>query len=212
MSSKRMYFILIGVIGLLSLGILASIVLGNVYLEKKAGRLSELKIQNAVLDNQQAALLQANKDLAKNADLAKIAKAIVPQDKNEAQAALEIVQLAQASNITIKSITFPNSSLGAAAISPPAGDTTGSAPKQPAASAISQAKPVTGIPGVYSLAVDIIPDEQTPISYAQFLDFLNRLENNRRTAQITDIKITPQTPGQGSNLTFTLQINIFLKP
>lgn len=208
-----MYFVMIGVILILSMAFIASVVLGNIFLQQKAKHLNELKIEDKVLDEQQGALLQANKDLAKNAELEKIAKSVVPQDKDQAKAVLEIIEIAKQSNIKIKSITFPSSNLGvknsSGSSTPSSGDSSSKAPAPPP---ISQAKPVQGIDGVYSLEMNIIPDDQVPVNYYQFLDFLSRLENNRRTAQVSQIKITPQTPGQSSPITFTLTINIFIKP
>lgn len=213
MSSKRMYFVMLGVVILLSVAFIASVALGNIYLQGKAKHLNELKVEDKVLDEQQGALLQANKDLAKNADLEKIAKSVVPQDKDQAKAVLEIIEIAKQSNIKIKSITFPSSNLGVknSSGSSSSGSGDSSSTKQ-AAPPISQAKPVQGIEGVYSLEMNIVPDDQTPVNYYQFLDFLSRLENNRRTAQVSQVKITPQTPGQSSPITFTLTINIFIKP
>jgi hypothetical protein len=85
------------------------------------------------------------------------------------------------------------------------------------ASAISQAKPVTGIPGLYSLELTITTPSvnndlpaNSQVTYPKMLDFLNRIENNRHTAQITDISIQPSELTQA--LSFSLTINIFIKP
>lgn len=222
MNSKRMYFVMLGCTVLLGLGIVASVVVGNMYLEKQSKKLNDLKVQDKVVEEQQTALKQANKDIAKYADLEKVAKSVVPQDKDQAKAVLEIIQIAKESGITIKSITFPSSNLGAKA-APTAPTTDDSAskksgdsaatPSAPAAPPISQAKPIEGIKGVYSLEMNIVPDDLHPTTYYQLLDFLGRLENNRRTAQVTQIKITPFTSNkQNPILTFTLTINIFVKP
>ena len=223
MNSKRMYFVLLGCTVLLGLGIIASVVVGNIYLEKQSKKLNDLKVQDRVIEEQQTALKQANKDIAKYADLEKIAKSVVPQDKDQAKAVLEIIQIAKESGITIKSITFPSSNLGAKAApstntqsgdssTKNSGDSTAT-PSAPAAPPISQAKPLDGIKGVYSLEMNIVPDDTHPTTYYQLLDFLSRLENNRRTAQVTQIKITPFTSNkQNPILTFTLTINIFVKP
>ncbi len=221
MSTKKFYFGMIGLVGLLSVASIALLVLGNMFLEKQAHKLNDLKVQDQVLEEQQTALKQAKKDLAKNADLEKTAKAVVPQDKDQAQAVLEIVNIAKASNINIASITFPSSTLGAAAApqasnstSTPGDSSSSSAGSTPSTKAppITQAKPVDGINGVYSLEIKVTPDA-TPITYYQFLDFLSRLENNRRTAQVTQVNVTPVgTDRTNPLITFTLTLNIFVKP
>jgi hypothetical protein len=208
---------MIGIVVLLSLASVGSLVAGNMYLEKQAKKLNELKVEDELLEEQQTALTQANKDIAKYTELEKISKSVVPQDKDQAKAVLEIIQIAKESKISIRSITFPTSNLGSKAApqsnsNSSSGDTKTSTP---ATSPISQAKPVEGIPGVYSLEMSIVPesDDAHPISYYQFLDFLNRLENNRRTAQVTQIKVSPRSSDKQSPfVTFTLTINIFVKP
>ncbi len=77
--------------------------------------------------------------------------------------------------------------------------------------AISQAKPVQGMNGVYSLEANIAPEGS--VNYYQFISFLSKLEKNRRTAQVTSIKIDPKTSsGNNPQLTFSLTVNLFLKP
>lgn len=206
MNTKRVYFGMIGLVVLTIIFGLASLVIGSKLLSKKAHELENLKLDNAVLDAQQEALAKANKDIQKYADLENIAKAVVPKDKDQARAIREIVQIADQSGISIRSITFPASNLGApSAASPSAASSK---------SALSQAKPVQGISGVYSLEMTIVPETiNRKITYTQFLDFLSRLENNRRTAQVTSIKIDPVTTDQKSQqVTFSLVINIFIRP
>lgn len=204
MNTKRAFYLLVGLLVLVvGLGI-ATVVMGNIVLQKKAKELTALKLDNAVLDEQQNALVRANKDLDKYADLEKTAQAIVPQDKDQARAVREIVQIASNSGITIRSITFPASNLGAGSTASPGDAAT--------KSAISQAKPVQGISGVLSLEMTITPETTNKkITYTQFLDFLSKLETNRRTAQVTSIKIDPVADPKNSYVTFSLTINIFLK-
>lgn len=215
MNSKRMYFVMIAFVGLLSLTIVGSVVVGDGYLKKQAAKLNELKVEERLLEEQQVALTQANKDIAKYTELEKIAATVVPQDKDQAKAVLEIIEIAKASNIKIQGITFPSSNLGTKAPAAPKTESGEPQAAKPSAPVISQAKPVDGIPGVYSLEMNITPEssEANPVSYYQFLDFLGRLENNRRTAQVTQVKISPLTTSKQSPfISFSLTINIFVKP
>lgn len=217
MSTKRMYFAMLALVFLLTVGVVGSVVAGNLFLEKQASKLNELKVEDKLLEEQQAALIQANKDIEKYTELEKISKSVVPQDKDQAKAVVEIFEIAKASKIKIKSVTFPTSNLGVKVPTSSGGGSGAGGDKSGAAAAptISQAKPVDGIQGVYSLEMSIVPefDETRPITYYQFLDFLGKLENNRRTAQVTQIKIAPlSNDKQNPTITFTLTLNIFVKP
>lgn len=208
---------MLGFVGLLALAAVSSVVVGNMYLSKQAAKLNELKVEDQVLDEQQTALVQAKKDLEKYTDLEKIAKAVVPQDKDQAKAVVELIQIAKASKINIKSVTFPSSNLGAKPATPEKKDESSSETNKSTekTSPISQAKPVDGIPGVYSLEMTVVSDEtaSSPYSYNQFIDFLSRLENNRRTAQVTQIKIIPTTnDAESPFLNFVLVVTIYVKP
>lgn len=206
---------MMGVLALLSVIAVAGVVGGSLLLQKQANQLTDLKLQTKVLDEQQTSLIQAKKDLTKYKDLQDIAKTIVPQDKDEAKAVREIVQIAQQSGIKIRSITFPSSNLGSTPIASGTTAPSGSAPATPKVNPLSQAVPVKGIQGVYSLEMDIVPDtdELHPVEYYKFLDFLSRLENNRRTAQVSKIKVDPvNSSSTSSYVSFTLSINIFVKP
>jgi hypothetical protein len=48
------------------------------------------------------------------------------------------------------------------------------------------------------------------VTYPKILAFLKSIEDNRRTAQITQVLITPPEK-QGDSFTFTLTVNIFIK-
>ncbi len=214
-SSKRVFLIMIGVVTLLSGLAIATLVGGDMYLRKQAKKLTDLKLENRLLDEQQTALIQANKDIAKYADLEKIAKSVVPQDKDQARAVRDIIQIASDSGISISSVSFPSSNLGQGSSSSSSSSATSGSTStaKPTTNAISQGKAVEGIPGVYALEMTILPNSGSPVSYDKFLKFLERLENNRRTAQVTKIKVDPVGSDPKSLLiNFTLTINIFVKP
>lgn len=214
MNSKKMYFVMLGSIGLIIVAIFATLYFGNSVLSKKSDQLVELKLEDELLEQEQSSLTQASKDIEQYADLEEISKSVVPQDKDQARAVREIVKIAAQSGITLSSIAFPSSTLGSAP--PPTtqpSDDSGGESSTPAPPPISQAAPVQGLNGVYSLEITIIPDSTHKVTYYQFLDFLERLENNRRTAQVTSVKATPTTFNEDNPLIdFTLTINIFVKP
>lgn len=212
MNSKKVYFGMIGLIGILCISAIAAIVLGNSMLKSKSDKLVELKLENRVLEEQQTSLIRANKDIESYSELENITKSIVPQDKDQAKTVREIVKIAEESGIGIANLSFPSSNLGTA--TPKAKtNTEGSdaAPAAPAAPPITQVKAVEGIPGVYRMEITLQSDTNRPISYSNLIDFLGKLEQNRRTAQVAQINITPKASSPGE-LTFTLVINVFIKP
>lgn len=203
---------MIGSVVLSSILMIASIFFGTTLLKKKATELTELKIQGQLIDEQQTALIQANKDIERYKELESIAKTVVPRDKDQAKTVREVVSLSNQSRIKISSITFPSSTLGNPVPKPAkssSADDSSAAPKV-IVPPISQVKPVDGIPGLFQLEVTINV-RGTPTSYNQLIDFLERVEQNRRTAQVTSITIDPV--GVSRNLLeFDLMMNVFVKP
>ncbi|HEX8182760.1 MAG TPA: hypothetical protein VF575_04130 [Candidatus Saccharimonadales bacterium] len=214
MNSKRTFYVMICVIVLLVLAIIGSAYIANLQLQKQSTKLVEYKMQSEVLSKEQIGLTKAKKDVATYSSLEKIAKTIVPQDKDQAQAVREIVNIAAASGIKPTAIAFPISTLGATtssgAVSPAAGSAVPGAVATPKKS-LSQLTPVKNIPGVYNLQITIQLDAAAAVPYAKFIDFLSRLEQNRRTAQVTGIVLQP-SPQNPDLVSFTLTVDEFIKP
>lgn len=209
---------MVGLVGIMGLVIIAAGVMGDALLRKQASRLMSLKLDTQVIEAQQASLDQAKKDLEKYNELEAIAKKIVPQDKDQARATREIINLANQSGIKIASVGFPASNLG---VKPPAAPKTDDSsktssadtpkPAEPTAPPITQVKPVDGIKNLYQLDIIIISDTSSPTTYPRLIDFLSRLEQNRRTAQVSQISIQPDGVNRNS-LNFTLTITVYTKP
>lgn len=214
MNSKRIFYILTGCLVLLAGVGVGGIVMGNKLLAKSAGKLNELKLETSIIDEQQNSLAQAKRDIEKYAELETIAKTVVPQEKDQARTVREIVRFAQESGVPIANITFPTSDLGAAAAKPtPSTGTDGTTTTTPKTTVppISQVKPVEGIKGVYQLEVSIQNDKNTPTRYQSLITFLRKLEQNRRTSQVTNVGIQPD-PKNRNLITYTMTINVYIKP
>ncbi len=219
MNSRKVFFAMIGLVGVLTIGAFAVIIIGNSALKKQSVKLMDAKLKQKTLVAQQTLLIKAKKDLEQYKDLEKLSKTVVPQDKDQARAVREMVKIARQSGISIQGIGFPASTLGskAPAAGPQSGSSTGQGSEAPAASApkkspVTQAVPVVGIDGVYSLEMIITP-EAKGVNYYTFLNFLNRLENNRRTAHVKKITISPESTDKTSpNIEFGLTLNVFVKP
>jgi hypothetical protein len=212
MTSKHTYFIMIGVICLMIIAVIGGTYLASEQLGKYSKKLADYKTQNEVLAQEQVALNKAKKDIEKYSELEKIAKAVVPQDKDQAQAVREIIKIAGEAGIKPTAINFPASSLGTAgsAASSSAGTSSGAALGSKT-KALSQLTPVKGISGVYNLQITVAQDATAPVPYAKFLDFLSRLEKNRRTAQVVGIVLQPSATNRNM-VSFTLTIDEYIKP
>lgn len=193
MDARKLNFILIAVVCLSILALFGGTYAANLVLQNQSKRVSDAKLHSMVLDEKQQQLAKARTDIAKYQSLADIAKHIVPQDKDQAQTVREIVRLAEENSIKLGAITFPSSSLGGKG------------------AAQSQLKAVKNIPGVYSLEIAIQSDSSSPSQYGSFLNFLDALEHNRRTALVNGITLQPSTTNPGS-LTFTLNLSEYVKP
>jgi hypothetical protein len=212
LDNKMLRWILLGALGLSVILFFAVMIEGLSLLSTKSQQLVDLKVKSETVDAQLSNLVQTKKDVEKYSYFKTVAQTVIPNDKDQAEAVLEINQMASQAGILIQSITFPASNLG----TPATGGTTDATSSSSTHNAISQAKPVSSIPGLYSLQLTITPDVSTAlppaqqVTYAKMLDFLNRIENNRHTAQITDVSIQP--PTANLSLNFNLVINIFIKP
>jgi hypothetical protein len=207
MNSKRVYFLTLGLLGILIIGLIGGAYGVNSLLQAQSQKLVKLKSQSQVLVGQQTGLTKAKKQVQQYASLEKIAKTVVPQDKDQAEAVREIAKLATDSGIgQLSSVTFPASTLGGL----PGASTTTPAPAS-AGSKLTQLVPVVGINGVYQLQITITQASESRVPYSQFITFLGKLEQNRRTAQVSSISLQPDTKDPNM-VAFTLIINEFIKP
>ncbi|MGB4966805.1 MAG: hypothetical protein WBO35_01235 [Candidatus Saccharimonadales bacterium] len=198
MKHRQVFFIFVALNALLAVLFVGSGFAANTALSQKSLSLDKIKAESQVLDELQASITKNKADIKRYSDLNSIAKAIVPQDKDQSQTIREIVKIAQDSGIAkLSSVNFPASDLGGAGISK--------------SSPVSQALPVKGISGVYLLPITVAVESTNSVTFPQFITFLEKLENNRRTSQISDISIRPDTKNPNL-IAFTLTINEYIKP
>lgn len=199
MTAKRLNLLLMGALALLIIALLGSTYGVSKMLQSKSVQLANNRADSAKLSDQQADLVKSKQDIARYADLEKITKSIVPQDKDQAQAVREITNIASSNNISLTTISFPSSTLGATKV--------GGASK----TNLSQLTPVSNIPGVYNLQITVGNNPNNTVSFNQLDAFLRGLENNRRTAAVSSLSIQPQA-NSANRLVFTLVINTYIKP
>lgn len=203
MSSKRFFFIMIISLILLVVGFGAGAYQANTMLQSESNKLVELKLSNEVLDKQRETLNQARHDIAEFSELEKISKSILPEDKDQANSIGEIAFHAKASGIQLGAIEFPQSELG---------QIKGKS-KTPAAtdSSRTQLLELSDLKGVYAMEITVRNHSEIPVKYEQIIDFLESLESNRRTAQVTDIDIQPDSEDP-TMFHFTIKLNTYVRP
>lgn len=216
MTAKKFFFIMLTVFMLSIGGGVTMLYLANKALKNRSADVVNLKLENATLEAQLAAYQTAKKDVEKYAYLNQILTSALPQDKDQARTVREIFALAQQSGITIKSVQFTNSTLGTktGSSTTPASSGASSTPST-ATTTVTQAKPVSGLKGVYGVETTIIPysdGKVYKVSYAQLIDFLQRIESNRRAMQVSSLQLTPLGQTESDSISFTLVLNIFIKP
>jgi len=109
MNNKRVYYGMLGLVVVLVVVNFGAVYLGNTLLQKKSKELLEVKLDSQVLEGQQDSINQAKQDIDKYSELYKLANAIVPQDKDQAKAVREIVNIASANGVSLSTISFPAS-------------------------------------------------------------------------------------------------------
>jgi hypothetical protein len=193
LTAKRLYLLLLGSIVLAIALLFVSVYFATGLLKNKSKVIADARVTVQALEQKQLKLAKARTDIEKYQSLSDIARSIVPQDKDQAQAIREIVTIAAANGIKLGSITFPSSSLGDAKVP------------------YSQLKAVKTIPDVYSLDITIQSDTLAPAPFASLLSFLDALGHNRRTALVSGITLQPdaKTPDR---LSFIITLSEYVKP
>lgn len=202
MNSRRLFFVLVGVLFVINASGIALLVFGNKMLDTQNTKLTELKVESNTLDIVQQSLVKAKKDVEKYKDLAQVVETVVPQEKDQVRTIREIVQIAQESGVSIDSINFPSSTLGN---TNKVGSPTAAATN---ATTNTQTQKVDGLSNVERLEITIASSGQVP--YDNFILFLQRLEQNRRTAQVGSITVTPSGIDK-SSVSFSLVLNVYIK-
>ena len=185
---------MLGLLVLLIVGSGGAVYLGQKSFVEKNSTLSHLKAKSQALESQEHSLVQAKKDIEQYSGLETVAKSIVPHEKDQARTVRELVSIADSLGIKIGSISFPSSNLGDAK----------------KADSVSQVEPVKGVPGLYELDVNVTASSD--VDFQTLVDFLNNLENNRRTSTISSITITPVDRQGVRLLNFGLTVRVFIKP
>lgn len=180
---------------------------GLALLRQKSETLTQAKATKASLEQRQAALTRAERDIKTYSELETISKAIVPQEKDQARTVRELTAIAQQTGISIGSIQFPESALGEAKKKSKSSKKKKQALVDPNTTQLVE---VEGTKGLYAMQVTVQSDNAQPVVYNRLLSFLEQLEKNRRTAHVTNLSIQPENENRNL-VTFTITLNVYIK-
>lgn len=195
MTAKNTHKMLMIMLILLIVVAISALFVSNFMMQKSANNLVRAKLDNVGYDSEEQTYLQARKDLGEYTVLNEIIQKILPQSKDQAQAVSELYKIGDETGIKTASITFPSSTLG----------------QKSNSSTVTQAKSVDGMPGVLGIdiAIELEPASGASISYDSMINFLQKVELNRRNMQIKQITVNADTLNGG--VTFNMTLTIFVK-
>lgn len=197
LTSFRLFILLCVACGLLVAAAFGLTYGANKLFARQGQTLEDAKINYEVAQNREDALQRAEANIAKYEQLNIIAQGVLPQEKDQALTVREIVAIARQNGVSLGSVTFPDSKLGVPTKSKTNANTE------------SQLTPVKGISGLYVMEIKVASSGVT--RYDNFLRFINALQSNRRTANITSISATPSEVNRNF-VSFNLSINAYIRP
>lgn len=197
LTSFRLFILLCVACGLLVVAAFGLTYGANKLFARQGQTLEDAKINYEVAQNREDALQRAEANIAKYEQLNIIAQGVLPQEKDQALTVREIVAIARQNGVSLGSVTFPDSKLGVPTKSKTNANTE------------SQLTPVKGISGLYVMEIKVASSGVT--RYDNFLRFIDALQSNRRTANITSISATPSEVNRNF-VSFNLSINAYIRP
>jgi hypothetical protein len=214
MNPKRMFFALIAGL-VLTVGLVGgAMYFGYTSMKASSNSLVNAKLDTMLAEEKEKTFIKAKKDLEKYKGLSETLQKILPKDKDQARAVRELYKISDEAGVSIVSITFPSSTLGARTAAPPASTEASktATSSSVAQSTVSQAAPVSGLPGVQGIDLELSVEGQNDnfTQFSRMVTFLQKVEQNRRSMQIKKITVTPDDATR--NVKFELTVTIFVKP
>lgn len=189
--AKRAFYLLLALNIALIGGIAGTFLLANKIAGQKSMEISLLKADIETNDTTLTNYKQLEQTLKKNKEVEEIAQQVLPQDKNQSAALTQLDEFSAQTGVKIKQVTF----------NPGTTDTkkaTGPTLTTP-----------SSLKGVSILNVSVRCDKT---QYENLLNFLKKIENNRRRMQVKSVSLSPSTQVLGQLDQVNLTIDIYLKP
>jgi len=183
MNAKQLFLGLIGLSALLAVaggyGFYQSHILLNEKIDRSQNLVNEVSVQNERLNQ----LIQLEREFDQLRDVDAQAEQILPDDKQQSEAAAQLFTLIEQAGLQSGSIQFENTT------GFPDGRT------QTEASSVSN--------------VIVMPANfQVSGSYSQLLQLISNIENNQRIMQVKSLNVSRS---EDNNLSFSMQVEVFLR-
>mgnify|MGYP002623609749 CR=1 FL=1 len=187
---KRVFYILLSsLIGTILLGSAGYYLLDR-QLASKANSLSQTKADLQVLEQQVDIFEDAKEKIEEFTFIEELASEVLPEGKLQGEAIAELKDFIIKSSMRLESISFGSS-----------GDEVNVD--------TSQTQLLENVKGVRVLPTTVVL--KSGATYANLLEFLQRIESNRRLMQVTSLDLVPLSENRNKFSTITVQLNIFLK-
>lgn len=194
MTTKKAHYLIVASVITLVLLLFATLYFGISVMKKESQKIIDAKLNIAKAQKTES-IYSSNKDLyLKNQDLAQKINDFIPTEKEQDLIVAQLNSFANQSQLTISTISFPNSTLDPNS-------------KQKVKTDISQATPVKGLNGVYEIpiVVTVADTSSETVNTDNLLKLLDLIESSPRNMRITSISYDAESNE------IQLNITIFVK-
>lgn len=187
LNAKLLFWVLIAVNVLLIGATLVVFTQASSAGQKKSEKISEFKAEGQANDQLISYYKALQSTLNTNQDLANIVDKILPADKDQSAALIDLDKFAKSNSVTMQQISF----------SPGTNKGTG--------------KTLTSPSGVKGVSVITVAVSCTTTPYENFINFLKTIETTQRRMQVTSLNITPNSTNPGLLDRVDMTVDIYLK-
>lgn len=186
MTPKRAFIMIGAVVALTILGGGTIYYFADQYLSTKAKQISTLKADLEIIEFKISNARKAETELERLSFIKDIADEVLPPEKIQSDVVGELINFARSSNVRLDGINFqPTEAVSAVAI--------------------SQTKPLEGVPGVNTLPITLTINAE----YENLLAFLENIEGNRRKMQVEKMSLAPEE--STGKINSNIEINVYVR-
>ena len=194
MTTKKAHYLIVAPVIMLVLILFATLYFGISVMKKQSQKIIDAKLNIAKAQKTET-IYSSNKELyLNNQELAQKINDFIPTEKEQDLIVAQLNSFTNQSQLTISTISFPNSTLDPNS-------------KQKVKTDISQATPVKGLNGVYEIpiVVTVTDTNSETVNTDNLLNLLDLIESSPRNMRITSISYDAESNE------IQLNITIFVK-
>jgi len=194
MTTKKAHYLIVASVISLVLILFAILYFGISIMKKESQKIIEAKLNIAKAQKTES-IYSSNKDLyLNNQDLAQKINDFIPTEKEQDLIVAQLNSFANQSQLTLSTISFPNSTLDPNS-------------KQKVKTDISQATPVKGLNGVYEIPIVATVEDTNSetVNTDNLLKLLDLIESSPRNMRITSISYDAESNEIQLNITLFIK-------